>query len=57
VHAVLDARALATANLVLLGVAGAHLAGCVVLIRALGAVGLVAADALNMALRIAVSMW
>lgn len=56
VHAVLDARALQRANAALVALGAAHAAASLALVRARGAVGLIAADALNMALRIALSL-
>ncbi|GFR48691.1 hypothetical protein Agub_g10647, partial [Astrephomene gubernaculifera] len=57
VHAVLDARGLQQSNMLLLVFSGAHLAACVVLVQQYGALGLVAADSVNMLLRIAYSAW
>jgi hypothetical protein len=57
VHAVLDAAALQRANLVLVALSATHVAASLALVSAGGAVGLVAADGLNMALRIAYSLW
>lgn len=57
VHAVLDARGLSASNGLLLAFAGAHLAACVGLVGRHGALGLVAADGINMVLRIAYSAW
>lgn len=57
VHAVLDHRGLQQSNMLLLAFSAAHLAACGALVRRHGALGLVAADSLNMALRIAYSGW
>lgn len=57
VHAVLDERALKAANALLVVCAAAHVACSVVLVQLAGALGLVAADTLNMGLRIAYSLW
>ncbi len=57
VHAVLDTRQLAWSNVVLVALTGAHLGASVACIRALGSVGFVLADSINMALRIGVSLW
>ncbi|KAF8057727.1 r [Scenedesmus sp. PABB004] len=57
VHGVLDPAALAAANAALVGFSAAHVAASLALVRAGGAAGLVAADTLNMALRIAYSLW
>eukprot|EP00198_Chlamydomonas_reinhardtii_P011831 XP_001701168.1 predicted protein [Chlamydomonas reinhardtii] len=57
VHAVLDARGLQASNALLLLFAGAHVGACVGLVGRLGALGMVAADAANMVLRIAYSAW
>jgi hypothetical protein len=57
VHAVLDAAALQRANAALVVLGMAHAAASFALVSAGGALGLVAADALNMCLRIAYSLW
>ncbi|GBF96551.1 hypothetical protein Rsub_09134 [Raphidocelis subcapitata] len=57
VHAVLDAAALQRANAALVALGASHVAASLLLVSAGGAAGLVAADALNMALRIAYSLW
>lgn len=57
VHAVLDAKGLQQMNVLLIAFSVAHVTASIVCIKALGAVGLVIADALNMALRIACSAW
>ena len=57
VHAVLDAKGLQQMNMLLIAFSVAHVTASIVCINALGAVGLVVADALNMALRIACSAW
>ncbi len=57
VHAVLDARGLQQVNGLLVVFSCAHVAASLVCIRAMGAVGLVIADAVNMTLRIASSLW
>lgn len=56
-HAVLDSKALQQANAALVVLGATHVAASLALIRAGGAVGLVAADAFNMLLRIAYSLW
>jgi oligosaccharide translocation protein RFT1 len=56
-HAVLGAAALNRSNALLLVFTGVHLACSVALVTRLGAVGLIAADALNMLLRVAYSSW
>ena len=57
VHAVLDASALTTSNLLLLLFTGVHLVVSMVMVKAAGAAGLVMADAVNMLLRITYSVW
>ncbi|KAG2486826.1 hypothetical protein HYH03_014509 [Edaphochlamys debaryana] len=57
VHAVLDARGLRASNAVLAAASGLHLAACVGLVGRAGALGLVAADGINMVVRIAYSAW
>jgi oligosaccharide translocation protein RFT1 len=57
VHAVLDSRGIQQTNLLLVLFSVLHMTASWVLIRAAGAVGLMLADAVNMALRIACSMW
>jgi oligosaccharide translocation protein RFT1 len=57
VHAVLDESALKAANVLLVVFTAAHVACSVLLVQAGGAVGLVGADTLNMALRITYSLW
>ncbi len=57
VHAVSDSRALQQINYLLVGFSIAHVAASVVCINTFGAVGLVLADAINMALRVACSLW
>lgn len=56
-HAVLDQAGLALSNLLMVVFTAVHLLACWVLITHLGTVGLVAADAINMCLRIALSFW
>ncbi len=56
-HAVLDGAALRQSNALLLAFSAAHVGATLVLVKQAGAVGLVAADALNMLLRIAYSAW
>lgn len=53
----LDAKGLAQSNALLLAASAAHLALCVHTVPDYGALGLVWADAANMLLRIAYSMW
>ncbi|KAG1680360.1 hypothetical protein FOA52_015451 [Chlamydomonas sp. UWO 241] len=57
VHAVLDARGLSQINALLVAFAVVHVAASAGAVSAAGAVGLVAADAANMALRIVSSLW
>lgn len=57
VHAVLDQAALKQANALLVAFAGAHILCSLAMMRAADAAGLVLADAVNMALRIAYSLW
>jgi hypothetical protein len=57
VHAVLDEAALKAANALLVLFTAAHIACSVALVQLGGAAGLVAADTLTMALRIAYSLW
>lgn len=56
-HAVLDQAALKAANALLVVFSAAHVACSVVLVQLGGAAGLVAADAANVGLRIAYSLW
>ena len=57
VHAVLDGRGIQQTNMLLVAFSVAHLAASIFCINAAGAVGLVLADAVNMVLRIACSLW
>jgi oligosaccharide translocation protein RFT1 len=57
VHAVLEPSALKAANALLVVFAASHVLASIVLVQLGGAAGLVAADAVNMALRIAYSLW
>lgn len=57
VHAVLGSAALQQANLLLVVFTAVHLACSAVLVHIAGAGGLVLADAANMLLRIAYSLW
>eukprot|EP00879_Flechtneria_rotunda_P022624 GHRR01023891.1.p1 GENE.GHRR01023891.1~~GHRR01023891.1.p1 ORF type:complete len:331 (+),score=118.29 GHRR01023891.1:1424-2416(+) len=57
VHAVLDPPALKSSNALLVVFTAAHVVCSLVLVKAGGAAGLVLADTLNMALRIAYSTW
>jgi hypothetical protein len=57
VHAVLDQAGLALSNLLMVAFTAIHLVACWVLINQMGTVGLVAADAINMCLRIGLSLW
>lgn len=57
VHAVLEPSALKAANALLVLFTASHVVASVVLVQMGGAAGLVAADALNMALRIVYSLW
>ena len=56
-HAVLDPAALRAANALLVVFAVSHVVASAVMVQLGGAAGLVAADALNMALRITYSLW
>lgn len=56
-HAVLDPSALRAANALLVVFTASHVVCSIVLVQLGGAAGLVAADAFNMALRIAYSLW
>ncbi len=56
-HAVLDGRGIQQTNMLLVAFSVTHLAASVFCINAAGAVGLVLADAVNMVLRIACSLW
>ena len=53
----MDPGSLRRANAMLVLFSALHLLLCVLLIRAAGAAGLVLADATNMVLRIAYSLW
>lgn len=57
VHAVLEPAALRAANALLVVFTASHVVASVVLVQLGGAAGLVAADGLNAALRIAYSLW
>lgn len=57
VHAVLEPSALKAANALLVVFTASHVVCSIVLVQLGGAAGLVAADALNMTLRIAYSLW
>lgn len=57
VHAVLEPSALKAANALMVVFTASHVVCSIVLVQLGGAAGLVAADALNMTLRIAYSLW
>ena len=56
-HAVLDSKGLHQSNLLLMALSVLHLGVSALAISYAGAVGLVAADAFNMLLRVALSLW